>query len=91
MSYRVIIASAFGKEARRIAKKHPGIKSDIGKLITDLEINPIIGTNLGQNFYKIRMAITGTGKGKSGRVRVITYAILDNGTVILAEIYLKSE
>jgi mRNA-degrading endonuclease RelE of RelBE toxin-antitoxin system len=54
MSYRVIIASAFGKEVRRIAKKHPGIKSDIGKLITDLEINPIIGTNLGQNFYKIR-------------------------------------
>jgi mRNA-degrading endonuclease RelE of RelBE toxin-antitoxin system len=37
------------------------------------------------------MAITGTGKGKSGGVRVITYAILDNETVILAEIYLKSE
>jgi len=66
MSYKVVIASAFGKEAKRIAKKYPGIKSDIGKLIADLEINPIIGTSLGQNFYKIRMAITGTGKGKSG-------------------------
>ncbi|QEC77792.1 hypothetical protein [Mucilaginibacter ginsenosidivorax] len=91
MSYRVVIASAFGKEAKRISKKHPGIKSDINKLIADLEINPTIGTNLGQNFYKIRMAITGTGKGKSGGVRVITYAIVDGETVILAEIYLKSE
>ena len=51
----------------------------------------MIGTSLGQNFYKIRMAITGTGKGKSGGARVITYAVVDNETVVLAEIYLKSE
>jgi len=50
-----------------------------------------MGTNLGGNFYKIRISITGTGKGKSGGARVITYVLLDDETVLLTEIYLKSE
>jgi mRNA-degrading endonuclease RelE of RelBE toxin-antitoxin system len=37
------------------------------------------------------MAISGTGKGKSGGARIITYVILDDDTVLLVEIYLKSE
>ena len=81
----------FAKEAKRIAKKHPGIKIDIAKLIADLADNPTTGTELGHNFYKIRMSITGTNKGKSGGARVIIYVILDQTTVLLAEIYLKSE
>jgi mRNA-degrading endonuclease RelE of RelBE toxin-antitoxin system len=91
MSYNVIITSEFAREAKRIAKKHIGIKSDIAKLIADLEVNPTLGTDLGQNFYKIRMAVSGTGKGKSGGARVITYLLLDQERVLLTEIYLKSE
>ena len=91
MSYKVVIAPEFAKEAKRIAKKHIGIKSDIAKLIAELSLNPTIGTDLGHNFYKIRMSISGSGKGKSGGARVITYVILDRETVLLTEIYLKSE
>lgn len=50
-----------------------------------------MGTELGHNFYKVRMSITGTNKGKSGGARVITYVVLDEETVLLTEIYLKSE
>ena len=91
MSYNVIITSEFAKEAKRIAKKHIGIKADLTKLIADLKINPAMGTDLGQNFYKIRISISGTNKGKSGGARVITYVILDLETILLTEIYLKSE
>src|SRR5215469_12559769 len=91
MSYKVVLTSEFAKEAKRIAKKHPGIKGDIAKLIAELAENPTIGTELGHNFYKVRMSITGTNKGKSGGARVITYVILDQETVLLTEIYLKSE
>ncbi|SHN12060.1 hypothetical protein [Mucilaginibacter sp. OK098] len=91
MSYKVVIASEFAKEAKRIAKKHIGIKSDITKLVADLAVDPRMGTELGNNFYKIRMSISGTNKGKSGGARVITYIILDQETVLLTEIYLKSE
>lgn len=91
MSYKVIVASEFAKQVKRIAKKHAGIKADIAKLITNLATNPTIGTQLGHDFYKIRIPISGTNKGKSGGARVITYVVLNQQTVILAEIYLKSE
>jgi len=35
--------------------------------------------------------VSGTNKGKSGGVRVITYVVVADHTVFLAEIYLKSE
>jgi mRNA-degrading endonuclease RelE of RelBE toxin-antitoxin system len=56
-----------------------------------LAVNPTMGTELGHNFYKIRISISGTNKGKSGGARVITYTILDQETVLLIEIYLKTE
>ncbi|MFI5138851.1 MAG: hypothetical protein ACHQIM_13595 [Sphingobacteriales bacterium] len=64
-------------EKQKELQKNIGIKSDIAKLIADLEVNPTKGTDLGQNFYKIRMAVSGTGKGKSGGARVISYLLLD--------------
>ena len=91
MNYKVVIASEFAKEAKRIAKKHVGIKDDIAKIVADLAINPFMGTELGHDFYKIRISISGTNKGKSGGARVITYVILNKETVLLTEIYLKSE
>ena len=91
MSYNVVVSSEFAKEAKRIAKKHVGIKTDIANLINQLTVNPFMGTELGHSFYKIRIAISGTAKGKSGGARVITYLILDKKTVLLAEIFLKSE
>ena len=91
MSYKVIVASEFAREAKRISKKHIGVKADIAKLIANLTVNPTIGTKLGHDFYKIRMPISGTNKGKSGGARVITYVIINQETIILTEIYLKSE
>ena len=91
MSYSVKTLPHFDKEVKRIAKKHKGIKADIEKLIDNLEINPTVGTDLGQNIYKIRLAISGTNKGKSGGARVITYVVVVNKTVFLSDIYLKSE
>jgi hypothetical protein len=49
-----------------------------------------MGTDLGHNLYKIRLSVSGTNKGKSGGARIITYIVLINETIYLAEIYLKS-
>jgi len=40
--------------------------------VDSLEENPIQGEALGKDCYKIRMAITSKGRGKSGGSRVIT-------------------
>ena len=91
MAFKVVLSVGFKKELKQIAKKHRQILSDINSLIEDLSKNPIIGTDLGKNIYKIRLSITGTSKGKSGGARVITYLKIVANTVILAEIYLKSD
>jgi len=64
---------------------------DLDGLIDELEITPAIGTSLGKNLYKIRMALSDKNKGKSGGARVITYVIIKNDKVFLTAIYDKSE
>ncbi len=56
-----------------------------------LSKNPGLGTPLGNDTYKIRVAIKSKGKGKSGGARVITYVVNPNKEVYLLTIYDKSE
>lgn len=56
-----------------------------------LEENPLLGIPLGDNTFKIRLAVASKGKGKSGGMRVITYVVVKNEKVYLADIYDKSE
>jgi len=60
-------------------------------LKTELENNPTIGSHVSQNVYKIRMAISAKGKGKSGGARIISYVYMKNKQVFLLTIYDKSE
>ncbi len=53
-------------EAKKLSKKYSSLKNDITELAAQLAINPAQGTPLGKNAYKIRLAITSKGKGKSG-------------------------
>lgn len=72
-------------------QKHRQILNDIRQLSDELAEKPTLGTDLGQNVYKIRLAISGIAKGKSDGARVITYIKVVGQTVILSEIYLKNE
>ncbi|WP_439145490.1 type II toxin-antitoxin system RelE/ParE family toxin [Terrimonas pollutisoli] len=45
---------------------------------------------MGNNCYKIRLAIASKGKGKSGGARLITFVKLINEVVLLISIYDKS-
>ena len=50
-----------------------------------------MGTPIGQNCYKIRLAIASKGKGRSGGARVISCVVAVAETVYLLSIYDKSE
>ena len=91
MSYSVSTIQLFNKQVKRLAKKYPSLKKDLRLLIERLEIEPDIGTSLGNNFYKIRIAIKSKGKGKSGGARVVTYVKMVRKTVYLTTIIDKSE
>ncbi len=91
MSFNIIPTPPFEKEIKQLAKKYPSIKKDIAELAAQLEEEPKIGTPLGNDCYKIRIAITSKGKGKSGGARVITYVQIVETTIFLLAIYDKSE
>jgi hypothetical protein len=91
MSYKVFSIPPFDKQIKRLAKKYPSIKNEFSELIERLEHEPEQGTNLGNNCYKIRIAIASKGKGKSGGARVITNFVIAQKSVFLLSIYDKSE
>jgi len=66
MSYKVKFIPKFEKELKRLAKKYPSLKSDFSFLLTSLKNDPSQGISLGSDCYKIRLAISSKGKGKSG-------------------------
>lgn len=91
MRYNVLTIPPFDKQLKRLAKKYPSLKNEFAELIESLEQEPEQGTHLGNNCYKIRIAIASKGKGKSGGARVITSFIITEKTVFLISIYDKSE
>lgn len=91
MSYKVKYLSRFEKELKRLAKKYPSLKSDFSILIQSLKKEAVQGTPLGNECYKIRLAIVSKGKGKSGGARVITCFKVCRDTVYLLTIFDKSD
>ncbi len=91
MNYNIFPTLRFEKELKRLAKKFPSLKVEFGELIDSITENPEIGTAIGHNCFKIRLAISSKGKGKSGGARVITYVYVATDTVYLLTIYDKSE
>ena len=91
MAFKVITTKDFQRFFKKLFKKYPSIKNDLLELIETLEENPNSGINLGNNLYKIRMAISSKNKGKSSGARVITYVITEDEEIYLIHIFDKSQ
>ena len=91
MSYNIIVTKVFSRNLKALFKKYRSIKSNIIVLQNELKNNPTAGVYLGNDVYKIRLAIKSKGKGKSGGARVITYVKIKNETIYLLSVYDKSE
>ncbi len=90
MRYEVIVTKPFQRNYKKLSKKYRSLKSDLLPVIEELEKNPTLGISLGKGCYKIRVAISSKGKGKSGGARLITYIRVVEGKVFLLDIYDKS-
>lgn len=91
MSYSVKSIEVFERQAKKLIKKYPSLKSELLALVRELKENPGQGTAIGKSCYKIRLAIKSKGKGKSGGARVITNLVVANDAVYLLSIYDKSD
>jgi mRNA-degrading endonuclease RelE of RelBE toxin-antitoxin system len=90
MSFKIIATPIFEKELKKISAKYPSFKSDYRHFLDSLANNPAQGISLGNNCYKIRLAIASKGRGKSGGARLITYLKIINQEIFLISVYDKS-
>lgn len=91
MKFEIVATGSFSKHLKKLANKYPSIKKDMVQLVEALETAPQQGTPLGNDCFKIRLAITSKGKGKSGGARVITCVKVIQSKVYLVALYDKSE
>ncbi len=98
MNVEVKVTGVFKKAAKKLLKKYPSLRLELQNLEIQLLSNPKMGTSIGSDCYKIRLAVKSKGKGKSGGVRIITHLIAklkidDTGLtkVYVVYIYDKSE
>lgn len=91
MSYKVVAISPFRKKARKLIKKFPSLKEELAEIGKRLAHNPVVGASLGNNCYKIRVAIASKRKGSSGGARIITHLHVAQDTIFLLSIYDKAD
>lgn len=91
MTYKIELTENFKKEAKKLIKKYASLRLEIVEMGKELEKNPTLGTHLGNDVYKIRLAIASKNKGKSGGARMISFVKIIDNTVYLLSIYSKGE
>jgi len=52
MSYKIELSENFKKEAGKLTRKYPSLKTELAELFTELDDNPTKGTPLGNNVFK---------------------------------------
>lgn len=91
MNFEILATPQFRRDIKKLVKKYPSLKEEYFELVEMLQQNPKLGISLGDDCFKIRLAIASKGKGKSGGARIITYVVVKDKTVFLLTIYDKSE
>jgi len=87
MKVTISVTESFKRLAKPLLKKYPSLKFEMYELQNELLNNPRLGEPLGNDAYKIRLAVKSKGKGKSGGMRIISYV----ETVIFISNKQKSE
>ncbi len=94
MDCKITTSRSFDKESKRLGKRYASMAEDYESLLSEIEQNPLIGTDLGGGFRKIRMRIKSKGRGKSGGARVISFTVIaaaDSTEINLLYVYDKAE
>jgi hypothetical protein len=94
MENKVIVSLYFAARFKKLLRKFPSLNIELSELTNMLLENPTLGTSLGANLFKIRLASKSKVGGKSGGFRVVTMSIEEiskNYEITLLTIYDKSE
>jgi hypothetical protein len=91
MANSIFTIPSFDRDFKQLFKKYLSLIDDLKSLKVILEENHAAGIALGNDCYKIRMAVKSKGRGKSGGTRVIYYTRVEKNHVVLLSMYDKSD
>ena len=97
MNVNVIATSGFTRKVKKLQKKYPSLKTGLANFEKDLIVNPRLGVKLGNNIFKVRLAIKSNEKGKGGEAKAIilryvkSFSKEANAAIFLIAIYDESE
>ena len=93
MNYSIVPTPSFQRDTKNLKKKYRHIGSDLEKLVDLLADNPVCGDaipGLEGKIFKVRLASSDMGKGKSGGFRIIYFISNPDSTIYLLSIYAKA-
>ena len=90
MPFKVEATPEFLKEAKKLTKKYPSLKMILQSMAVSFQKIPHKELHLARVIYKIRLAISSKGRGKSGGARVVTCVKIVSAVVYLVSICDKS-
>ena len=88
---RIEPTARFKREFKRLTRKYPSLKGEVSEVVKNLHETPELGVSIGNDCFKIRLAIASKGTGKRGGARIVTYVRVINERIDLLSIYDKSE
>ena len=65
MSYSINTIPQFDKQIKRLSNKYPSFISDFKLFVEGIKLNPLQGEAMGNNCFKIHLAIHQKGKAKA--------------------------
>ena len=66
MAIKISFSSFFDSRVKKFIKKFPSLEDELKEFLESLKENSFVGQSLGAGLYKIRLASSDKGKGKSG-------------------------
>lgn len=89
--YKILETSLYSKLVKKLKKRYKNINDDIDVFTNSINDISKLGTNIGNNIYKARIANSDKNKGKSAGYRLISYLKIENSTITYMYIYDKSD
>lgn len=84
--YTIIEQESFKKKADQVWSEE-----ERGKFFTFLAENPLVGDVIPNANGLRKMRWQGSGRGKRGGLRIIYFNLLDNGVIVLLDMYAKNQ
>ena len=90
-AFQIIAAPDFERQAKKLNKRYRSWVIGYAELLHSLSQNPVQGSSLGKDCYKVRLAIASKNKGKRGGARIITCVKVVGERVYLLTVFDKSD